>query len=47
MVMQHGRTVEEMTRDDLADARMTSAYARSLFDASADRMQGGISESAR
>ncbi len=40
------RTVEEMTRDDLADARMTSAYARSLFDASADRMQGGISESA-
>jgi peptide/nickel transport system ATP-binding protein len=46
MVMQHGRTVEEMTRDDLANARMTSAYARSLFDASADRMQGGISESA-
>ena len=47
MVMQHGRTVEEMTRDDLANARMTSAYARSLFDASADRMQGAISESAR
>jgi peptide/nickel transport system ATP-binding protein len=46
MVMQHGRTVEEMTRDDLANARMTSAYARSLFDASADRMQGGSPESA-
>jgi peptide/nickel transport system ATP-binding protein len=45
MVMQHGRTVEEMTREDLANARMTSAYARSLFDASADRMLGGTSES--
>jgi peptide/nickel transport system ATP-binding protein len=43
MVMQHGRTVEEMTRDDLAQARMTSAYARSLFDASADRMLGATS----
>lgn len=44
MVMQHGRTVEEMTRDDLAEAKMTSAYARSLFDASADRMLGGTPE---
>ncbi len=41
MVMQHGRAVEEMTRGDLADAKMTTAYARSLFDASADRMLGG------
>ena len=40
MVMQHGRTVEEMSRDDLANARMTTEYARSLFDASADRMLG-------
>ncbi|MFN5997099.1 MAG: ABC transporter ATP-binding protein [Paracoccaceae bacterium] len=47
MVMQLGRTVEEMTRDDLASARMKSAYARSLFDASADRMLGGAPESAR
>jgi peptide/nickel transport system ATP-binding protein len=38
MVLQHGRTVEELARDDLASARMTTAYARSLFDASADRM---------
>jgi peptide/nickel transport system ATP-binding protein len=41
MVMQHGRTVEEMSRDDLANARMTTDYARSLFDASADRMLAG------
>jgi peptide/nickel transport system ATP-binding protein len=47
MVMQHGRAVEEMTRDDLAGARMTSAYARSLFDASADRMLGGLQETTR
>ena len=40
LVMQHGRAVEEMTRDDLAAARMQTAYARSLFDASADRMLG-------
>jgi peptide/nickel transport system ATP-binding protein len=38
LVMQHGRAVEELSRDDLARARMTTAYARSLFDASADRM---------
>jgi peptide/nickel transport system ATP-binding protein len=41
MVMQHGRMVEEMTRDDLANARMRTPYARSLFDASADRMLAG------
>jgi peptide/nickel transport system ATP-binding protein len=44
MVLQHGRTVEEISRDDLAGARMTTAYARSLFDASADRMLGGTTE---
>ncbi len=44
MVLQHGRSVEEITRDDLAHARMTTAYARSLFDASADRMLGGTTE---
>ena len=38
LVMQHGRAVEEMSREDLAGARMTTAYARSLFEASADRM---------
>jgi peptide/nickel transport system ATP-binding protein len=47
MVMQHGRTVEQMTRDDLANARMTTAYARSLFDASADRMLTALPETAR
>ncbi|MFN4192384.1 MAG: ABC transporter ATP-binding protein [Tabrizicola sp.] len=45
MVLQHGRTVEVLSRDDLAGARMTTAYARSLFDASADRMLGGTAES--
>jgi peptide/nickel transport system ATP-binding protein len=38
LVMQHGRAVEELARDDLAAARMTTPYARSLFEASADRM---------
>ena len=38
LVMQHGRAVEEMSREDLAGARMATAYARSLFEASADRM---------
>jgi len=38
LVMQNGRAVEELAREDLAGARMTTAYARSLFDASADRM---------
>jgi peptide/nickel transport system ATP-binding protein len=40
MVMQHGHAVEEITRETLAQARMTTPYARSLFDASADRMLG-------
>jgi peptide/nickel transport system ATP-binding protein len=38
LVMQHGRAVEEMTREALAGAQMTTDYARSLFNASADRM---------
>jgi peptide/nickel transport system ATP-binding protein len=38
LVMQNGRAVEELSRADLAGARMQTAYARSLFDASADRM---------
>ena len=38
LVMQQGRAVEELSRDALASAQMTTAYARSLFDASADRM---------
>ncbi len=42
LVMQHGRAVEELTRDALAHAEMTTAYARSLFDASADRMLGAL-----
>ncbi len=40
LVMQHGRAVEELTRDELAGARMRTEYARSLFEASADRMMG-------
>ena len=40
LVMQHGRAVEELTRDQLAGAQMTTDYARTLFDASADRMLG-------
>lgn len=40
LVMQHGKAVEELTRDDLASANMTTDYARSLFNASADRMLG-------
>lgn len=40
LVMQHGRAVEELARDDLAAARMTTDYARSLFEASADRLLG-------
>ena len=38
LVMQHGRAVEELAREDLAAARMKTPYARSLFEASADRM---------
>jgi peptide/nickel transport system ATP-binding protein len=44
LVMQHGRAVEEMSRETLAEARMTTPYARSLFDASADRMLGATVE---
>jgi len=44
MVLQHGRTVEEISRDDLAGARMKTPYARSLFEASADRMLAGTTE---
>ena len=38
LVMQHGRAVEELARADLANARMKTDYARSLFEASADRL---------
>ena len=38
LVMQHGRAVEELTRDALASAQMKTDYARTLFEASADRM---------
>ncbi len=38
LVMQHGQAVEELSRETLAAARMTTAYARALFAASADRM---------
>ena len=41
LVMQHGRAVEELTRDALASAQMKTDYARSLFAASADRMLQG------
>ena len=41
LVMQHGRAVEELARADLAAARMKTAYARTLFEASADRMLDG------
>ncbi len=44
MVLQHGRTVEEISRDDLAGANMKTPYARSLFEASADRMLSGTTE---
>jgi peptide/nickel transport system ATP-binding protein len=40
LVMQHGRAVEELTREALASAQMTTDYARTLFEASADRMLG-------
>ncbi len=46
LVMQHGRAVEELSRDDLAGARMKTPYARSLFDASADRMLDPAKETA-
>ncbi len=40
LVMQHGRAVEELARADLAAARMQTDYARTLFEASADRLLG-------
>jgi peptide/nickel transport system ATP-binding protein len=40
LVMQQGQAVEQMTRETLAEARMTTPYARSLLEASADRMLG-------
>ncbi len=41
LVMQHGSAVEELSREALATAQMTTPYARSLFAASADRMLQG------
>ena len=41
LVMQHGRAVEELSREALATAQMQTDYARSLFTASADRMLEG------
>lgn len=38
LVMQHGAAVEELTRTEMAGARMKTDYARTLFEASADRM---------
>jgi peptide/nickel transport system ATP-binding protein len=41
LVMQHGRAVEELSREALASAAMTTDYARALFAASADRILQG------
>ena len=41
LVMQNGRSVEELSRESLATAQMKTDYARSLFAASADRMLQG------
>ncbi len=41
LVMQNGKAVEELARADLAGAAMKTDYARSLFNASADRMLEG------
>lgn len=41
LVMQHGRAVEELSREALASAQMKTDYARTLFAASADRMLQG------
>ena len=38
LVMQHGRAVEELSRAELAGAGMKTDYARTLFEASADRI---------
>lgn len=40
LVMQHGRAVEELSHQNLATAQMKTEYARSLFEASADRLLG-------
>ena len=40
LVMQNGRSVEELSREALAAAQMKTDYARALFTASADRMLG-------
>ena len=47
LVMQNGRAVEELARQDLAQARMTTAYARALFEASADRMLAPAAQETR
>ena len=41
LVMQNGQAVEELSRETLASATMTTPYARALFAASADRMLEG------
>jgi peptide/nickel transport system ATP-binding protein len=41
LVMQNGQAVEELSREALAGAAMTTPYARALFAASADRMLEG------
>ena len=41
LVMQHGRAVEELSREALAGAAMTTPYAKALFAASADRLLQG------
>ena len=41
LVMQNGQAVEELSRETLASAAMTTPYARALFAASADRMLEG------
>ena len=41
LVMQNGQAVEELSREALASAAMTTPYARALFAASADRMMEG------
>jgi len=38
LVMQNGKSVEELQRADLVNVAMKTDYARSLFSASADRM---------
>jgi peptide/nickel transport system ATP-binding protein len=40
LVMQHGKAVEALSREALAQGAMTTDYARTLFTASADRLMG-------